>query len=282
MTTSVQPLPVFAWPVTFASDSITVEVVTGGGTTTEVCAIANGSPWGWKTGASYGAATDSLAYYVGQALLAHTLITAVAAEYVDGQTERVPRYSVACTAAPALSISITAVTGIAKEALGIVALPHALVAGGGVFTFTSAGACDGVFSGANDLTEKDYGRLFVASQRFAALAKSSRSNVWAGSNNQTSRRYRLLRICRRYLDRRYAAQSLDATQAGTLTADTYGTIDRLIEAAVNGSNILVSEDATTSQECVLDFGDDPTVDDFVSQASLGGRRYDATFTLWEV
>lgn len=268
-----RPMPVHTWAITLASASITVDV----GGTSEVCAIADGTYYGWGTTAGYIAAAGTLAKAIGDALALHSLISIALARYVVADVEAVVfpgfKFSISTTGSPAY-VRVTAVTGIDDARVGVISLPWQASGVGNSWSLYSQACTDGVWSGMSEVTNKVPARRWVAKQRRAAYSGATRTVVRAGA--RIMYRFTHEAVFGRWIDQLNASQAVYASQAGTSVLDTYGTLDRLCEAVSQGAGLRVWLDDVTMIAGSLDFADDLRTEDLVTMTSLGGRRHQVT------
>lgn len=284
MSISDPKYPAHSWQVDVSGD---IDVTING--TTETISLAGSDLWGFDPSSSGTSAVTGLPGYLASRIATHSLVSSASASWVTGTANAEPRWTIAITGTGNLTSNPTIkVAEALSRQMGL----HGTVSSGtititGTFvplstsgSFASTGFNDGVWSPNRDAAYEEVVVSRVARQVRSPTAPGSYTVVSLGSRD--GRIVRHLNVDRRHVTNERAAQSLYATQAGTDPGDTYGTLERMIDAAVNAQTLRLYRAAGNYTGVGLVWEDGLSTDDLVSTASVGGRRVDVTIPYVDV
>lgn len=274
MSISDPKYPAHTWQVDVSGD---IDVTING--TAETITLAGSDLWGFDPDSSSESAVTGLPGYIASRIATHSLVASATATIVTGTANAEPRYTISITG----TVNLTSNPSIKiAEALSRQIGMHGTVSSGtitvtGTFvplstsgSITSTGYNDGVWAPNRDAAYEEVRVARVARQVRSPTAPGSYTVVSLGSRD--GRIVSHLNVDRRHVTNERAAQSLYATQAGTDPDDTYGTLERMIDAAVAGQTFRVYRAAGDYTACGLVWEDGLATDDLATAASVGGRR----------
>lgn len=286
MSAGAELYPAIGYEISSGGASLTVSVTRTSGTVTTSHTISSSTRWGiteqvtWTDSGSY--SDDWLHLAVSQAIAAHADITAVAGAYAE-TGYAYPRCTHTVTFAagnPVLSWYIEGGTTVMR-ALGFHGTP-----GGGVIringvgsTVSTTGFHSGIWAPMVPWTDIEVEPGYIAQQAISPFDASKRTVVELGARSVQIAQWRIVPM--RDITEVYARQTAAAAVAGTSTADTYGTLERLVDAVVGSSRDLrlITEDGT-GYTCTLQWERDLSTADLAErEESRGGRRYTVTMPL---
>ena len=274
MSISDPKYPAHTWQIKAGGD---IEVTISG--VQETIALAGSGLWGFGPDSASDATAGDLAHYVAQQVATHSGLSSASAAWVTGTTYTEPRYTLTLTA-PVAQTSAPEIKGpeALMRALGLHGTPSGgliTVAGsytpsGSISSLTTTGFNDGVWSPNRDAAFEEVVVARVARQVRSPTSPSAYTVTSLGTAD--GRTVSHLAVDRRHITQERAAQALYAAQAGTDTGDTYGTLDRLIDAAVDGQSLRLYRAAGDYTAVGLVWEDGLATDDLATSESVGGRR----------
>lgn len=292
MSVGAELYPYLSWDVTIAAlTTMTVSVTGTLGTSTTTVTITAGTYKALLGSATWGTAsvyvTSWLHLQVSEAIASATGIIEV-----DG--------AVAATgyAYPRISHTAQAAVGVVGTLLtayieGPTALMrrlgfHGTPSGGiirisattaGQFaTFSTTGFSEGLWAPMVPWSDVEDIPGHIAQQAASPFEPSQRTVVELGDRHRRVVQWR--HVPMRSITAFYATDPVAASVALTSTSDTYGTVERVVDAAIAGEDFAFVPSAGTSQTVILDWSADLSVADLAERESaFGGRRYSVTLPL---
>jgi hypothetical protein len=282
--------PLVSWDVVVPAFTITVAVTTASGTVTETLNVPAGTHRGWQTtgtqvGGIRAAATGSLVSVLAAALLTHSLITTVSANYADG-TSLVTSpgdYVIFLnpTSVPAvLGLTITGTNNAAALALfGLTAPASSL---GAIFIVTRRTA--GVWRPNTDGGRQEPDYTVVGSGAWSPYNPSANDRIRIGGQLAWLVSWEFVQASD--ITREINGLANYLPLAGRAAGDTRGTLDDLIEAAAQGLDLSlalppIGTAAVDYRTCIIPDTGNLSRSRFTTEAAVGGRMYSVTLPLLE-
>lgn len=246
---------------------------------TETISLSGSDLYGFAPDAASAATSGELADYIAQRVATHTDVASCVAVWVTGTTFVEPRYRLDITGT-ATQTSDPAIKGTAAlmrqigmhgvDTFGTITVTGSHVPLSASASVQSQGFNDGVWSPNRDAAFEEVVVARVARQVRSPTSPSAYTVTSLGTAD--GRTVSHLAVDRRHITQERAAQALYAAQAGTSTGDTYGTLDRLIDAAVDGQALRLYRAAGDYTAVGLVWEDGLATDDLATSESVGGRR----------
>lgn len=231
----------------------------------------------WTDGGTY--SEDWIHLLVARALAAHADIDSVSSAYATtGYAYPRCTHTVTFTAGnPVLSWYIEGGAD-AMRSLGFHGTPSGgliRIAGVGS-TVSTTGYHAGLLAPCVPWSVIDDAPGYIAQQAVSPFEPDQRTVVSLGARNLRAVQWR--HVPQRMLSTWYAEDAASAAQALSSTSDTYGTVQRLVDAVVVSDRALrLVESSGDGVDCVLDWASDLTVRSLAEvEDGIGGRRYTIT------
>ena len=293
MSIGAELYPFVSWPVTVAAASdITVSITGTGGNSTGTVTVAAGTyhtqlaETTWNDSTSY--ATEWLHLKVTQALE-----TAAGVNSVTGTANvtgyAFPRVTHRMAVQPALVGSLLSAYIEGPEALMRSIGFHGTPAGGLIrinatiaafnVTFATTGWPVGIWAPMTPWSDVEVVPGYVCSQTVSPFAAGQRTVVELGARVANVCEWR--HVPMRDITEEYAADSAVALQAQSSTSDVNGTLQAVVDAAVeDAATFMLVQSATLLKKCTLDWAADLSTGTLSErEEAFGGRRYTVTMTL---
>jgi hypothetical protein len=282
--------PLVSWDVVVPAFTITVNVVTPSGSTSETLNVPAGTYRGWQTtgtqaGGVRNAETGSLAWRLAQTLLTHSQITTVSPNYVDGTSlvSASPGYIVFLnpTSSPAvLGLTITATNNAAALALFGITAPISSVGATLIVTTRTAGVWRPNTDGGRQ--EPDY--TVIGSGAWSPYNPSANDRIRIGGQLAWLVSWEFVQASDITREINGLADYLPL--AGRAAGDTRGTLDDLVEAAAQGLDLSlalppIGTAAVDYRTCIIPDTGNLSRSRFTTEAAVGGRMYSVTLPLLE-
>jgi hypothetical protein len=282
--------PLVSWDVVVPAFTITVNVVTPSGSTSETLNVPAGTYRGWQTtgtqaGGVRNAETGSLAWRLAQTLLTHSQITTVSPNYVDGTSlvSASPGYIVFLnpTSSPAvLGLTITATNNAAALALFGITAPISSMGATLIVTTRTAGVWRPNTDGGRQ--EPDY--TVIGSGAWSPYNPSANDRIRIGGQLAWLVSWEFVQASDITREINGLADYLPL--AGRAAGDTRGTLDDLVEAAAQGLDLSlalppIGTAAVDYRTCIIPDTGNLSRSRFTTEAAVGGRMYSVTLPLLE-
>jgi hypothetical protein len=282
--------PLVSWDVVVPAFTITVNVVTPSGSTSETLNVPAGTYRGWQTtgtqaGGVRNAETGSLAWRLAQTLLTHSQITTVSPNYVDGTSlvSASPGYIIFLnpTSSPAvLGLTITATSNAAALALFGITAPISSVGATLIVTTRTAGVWRPNTDGGRQ--EPDY--TVIGSGAWSPYNPSANDRIRIGGQLAWLVSWEFVQASDITREINGLADYLPL--AGRAAGDTDGTLDDLVEAAAQGLDLSlalppIGTAAVDYRTCIIPDTGNLSRSRFTTEAAVGGRMYSVTLPLLE-
>lgn len=145
-------------------------------------------------------------------------------------------------------------------------------------TFATTGFSDGLWAPMVPWADIEDLPGYIGQQASSPFEPSQRTVVDLGDRHLRVVQWR--HVPMRSVTTFYATDAVAASVALTSTSDTYGTVERVVDAAIAGEDFALVPESGTSRTVVLDWSADLSVADLAERESaFGGRRYSVTLPL---